>query len=426
MKEDFVQYVWQYQLFEKGQLKTIDDKVLTILKVGSKNLDSGPDFSQARIVLDNIEWAGHVEVHLSSELWLAHKHQEDVAYDNVILHVVWKYTKPIYRKDGSIIPTLELQNISFSNVVESYKNLIAQKEDILCAKYINNCTELSKIAMLEKALAHRFEKKSKVVLDFLYTNNNDWEETAYQVLGQNMGFKLNADPFLKLTQILPFRILKKHKGNLFQMEALIYGQAGFLEEAIDDYQISLKGEYNYLAQKYCIFENRMNKHEWKFLRTRPSNFPSIRMAQFAAILNNINSLFSFFIEKSDTKEFLKVFKSAPSEYWKTHLIFGKESNRPNNGMGKSSIETILINTCVNLLISFSKQAAAPKFFETAVEILEEILPEKNFIIAKWQNLGLNAANGFDSQALIEQYNEFCIKKRCVSCAVGAEILKNTF
>jgi hypothetical protein len=238
-----------------------------------------------------------------------------------------------------------------------------------------------------------------------------------------MGFKLNSDAFLRLSEILPLKIIQKHRGNLSQIEALLFGQAGFLDQQKDQYSIALAREYQFLAQKYDILSQKMERHQWRFLRTRLGNFPTVRIAQFAAILNQNQGLFSLFLEDASKENIEKALQVLPSDYWQKHYDIAKISDTKFKGIGKASIENLLINTSVQLLAFYADVTDNHSYFEKAIGILENIKPEKNFITKIWENLGFNCASAFDSQALIEQYNFFCAAKKCTQCPVGVEILK---
>jgi hypothetical protein len=424
MTEDFLQYVWQFQQFDKSNLLSKENHNLSILKVGQKNFDAGPDFSNARIMFDGVEWAGQVEIHCNSSEWINHKHQSDLSYDNVILHVVWNHNEVIRRVNGSIVPTLELKNIVFEDTLNNYRNLVLNKKDIPCDTFFKEFSEISKLSMLDKALANRLERKANEINAILIKNKQDWEETSYQILARNFGFKLNSEVFLRLAEVLPLKIIKKHQGNLFQIEALCFGQAGFLNDSVDDYSKKLEAEYNYLANKYGLQSLSISKHQWKYLRTRPSNFPSIRLHQFASIINNSRSFFLDFVLNAQKENIIKLLQILPSKYWQTHYDFDKKSKVLLKGLGTSSIENVIINTTVSLLAAYSFSTGLPEYFERAIEILGKLKPEKNTITEKWENLGLKIKSSFDSQAVIEQYNEFCTKKRCMECSLGSSILKS--
>ncbi|MCP9767409.1 DUF2851 family protein [Lacihabitans sp. LS3-19] len=421
--EDFIHYTWQFQQFDKTNLKTTEGQNLAVIKAGYRNPNSGPDFENCRISIADIDWAGKVEMHIKSSDWNRHNHQRDAAYENVILHVVWEHDLEVYRLDGTLIPTLEIKDLVYKETLEKYENLLRNPVEIPCEQHIPEVSDLAKLGMFEKALAHRLEQKSQGLKEILLETNNDFEELTYRVLARNMGFKLNSEAFLRLAEVLPFKIIQKHKGNLTQIEALLFGQAGFLDTPKDEYAKLLATEYAFLSQKYGLNSTKMERMQWRFLRTRPNNFPTIRIAQFAAILNSNYGLFSLFIENAEKKVLETALKVKPSDYWTKHYDFGKTLETPSKCMGESSVNNILINTCVQLLAFYADEVDQHTFFEKAIKILETIKPETNFITKKWQNLGFKISSAFDSQASIEQYNHFCTHKRCLQCPIGIEILK---
>jgi hypothetical protein len=421
--EDFIHYTWQYQQFDKNNLKTTNQHSLSVIKTGVRNFNSGPDFENARINIAGIEWAGKVEIHLKSSDWNRHQHQHDKAYDNVVLHVVWEHDMEVFRTDNTAIPNLEIKDLVYADTLQKYENLIKNAAEIPCKHQLSEVSELSKISMLEKALAHRLQQKSNGLSTLVKAVNGNFEELAYRVFARNMGFKLNSEAFLRLAESLPLKFIQKHKGNLFQIEALMLGQAGFLENPQDEYSENLATEYKFLAQKYNLTSLKMQRLEWRFLRTRLGNFPTVRISQFAAILNQNQGLFSLFLEDANKENIEKALQILPSTYWQKNYDIGKVSETKLNGIGKSSIENLLINTSVQLLAFYADITDNHSYFEKAIGILENIKPEKNFITKIWEDLDFKCTSAFDSQALIEQYNFFCGAKKCTQCPIGVEILK---
>ncbi len=252
-------------------------------------------------------------------------------------------------------------------------------------------------------------------------HNNDWNETAYQILGRNFGFSVNKEAFERLTTLLPHKIIRKHADQPKQVFSLIFGVAGFLDEAIDETQMSWKNEFEFLKKKYSL-DNTLSRHNWKFSKLRPANFPTVRLAQFATLLIKQQNLFSLFIENTDADHLRKSLKISLSGYWEKHYDFGKELTSGTNNLGQSSVDNLLINTAVPLLTAYSKSIGEQMFLDRAVDLLSSIKPENNKITRAWDEVGLHATNAFDSQAMIQQYNEYCIKKKCLQCSVGVTIL----
>jgi hypothetical protein len=424
MNESFLHYIWQFQYFEKTDLQTQEGESISIFKTGILNTNAGPDFSNAKIKIGSIDWAGNVEIHTKSSEWQNHNHATDKAYENVILHVVWENDTEIKRMDGSIIPALVLKGRVDEGLIKAYKKLINSPSSIPCEKSFANVSDLTKLSMLDQALTQRLESKAEIVHQLLKSNNNDWEETTYQLLLKNFGFKINSEPFLQLAKALPYKLIQKHSSNPQQIEALLFGQAGMLETKTKDEYISLlHREYEFLSKKYSIHESRLNPSQWKFLRLRPANFPTLRIAQLASILYSQKNLFSTLVQTDSYDKLLNVFSASPSAYWQSHYHFAKKSKGLVPELGESSKQNLLINTVVPLLVSYSKANDDVRLMERATEILQHIPAEKNKITKLWTSLGLSVKTSFDSQALIEQYNNGCQKRQCLNCAVGASLLK---
>lgn len=422
MTEAFIQYLWQFQQFDKSLLRATNNEPVRILKTGVLNTNAGPDFSQARILLGEIEWVGNIEIHIQSSDWNTHNHQNDGAYNNVILHVVWEHDKPILREDGSEVPTLELRPVTDSSLLQKYRVLISNKSVIPCASQFKRVSDLSKAVTLDKALTMRLIQKSKIVEELLEANQEDWEETTYQLLAKNFGFKLNSEVLLRLAKTLPLKILQKHRDSLTQIEAMLFGQSGLLIE-VDDYSKKLMQEYGFFSAKFLLKDKQLNAYEWKLLRTRPANFPTIRVAQLAKLITLQKSFFSLFTQTESIEDLRKALQIKQSEYWQEHYHFGKKAARMSNGLGKDSVDNLIINTVVPLLACYSQKMDNQVFMDRAIAFLEAFPPESNHIIDMWKNLGLEIKTAFDAQACIELYHSFCTQKRCLQCNIGIEILK---
>ncbi len=424
MNESFLHYIWQFQYFDKKELRCTTGEEIVVSSPGHKNTHAGPDFYDAKVKLGPIEWAGSVEIHINSSGWREHRHQDDAAYENVILHVVWEENELITRKDGTPLPTLVLKGRVSQSFWLQYKRIVHSRSRIPCANAIHKVPEIVRMSMLDKALLARLETKANDVLQVLRKNNGDWEETCYQMLCRNFGFKVNTDPFLQLAQSLPYRVLMKHGDRLDQIEALVFGQAGFLRETINDaYYLLLKREYSLLRKKYNLGERQMNKAQWRFLRLRPANFPTIRLAQLSSVLYHQKNMFSRIIATGTWKELVPAFSVKPSEYWQHHYQFFKKQDKEVPSLGRMSIENIIINSIVPMMVAYGKSRDDQRFVDRALQLLQETASEENNIVRSWSELGLMSNNAFDSQALIELHNSFCARRRCLDCNIGFALLK---
>ncbi|GAB4126792.1 MAG: DUF2851 family protein [Raineya sp.] len=424
MKESLLHFVWQYQYFEQQDLRTSTGEKLHIFEVGKANTNAGADFEQVKIQIGDITWQGDAEIHIKASDWRKHQHQYNARYNQVILHIVWEEDEPILRPDGTPIATLVLKDKIKSNIFDKYQYLQASKSEIACEKLIGEVDSLHKTAMLDKALVRRLEQKSSALKELWLGNQKDWEESTYQILAQNFGFKVNSSQFLRLSRLTPLKYLRKHSDQILQIEALLFGQAGFLEQTFaESYPQTLQKEYAFLKAKYSL--ERMNANQWNFLRLRPANFPTLRIAQFAQMLAQNINLFSFFLYAEKPKTLERMLQVSVSEYWKKHYIFEKEVEKTASTLGKSSLGNILINTICPLLVLYGKENSKQEFIDKAIFFLEQSPAEKNTITEKWRAIGLSPKNAADSQALIEQYNFYCSSKNCLECSVGTKILKQS-
>ena len=426
MDENFIQYLWRYQKFDHGRLKLTDGRPVSIFNPGVQNLDSGPDFTGAQLRLDGITWSGNVEVHINSNDWYQHKHHLDAAYNNVILHVVWqnKGTDAV-RKDGTAIPTLELQPLVSEELLLNYGKLIKGGQPLPCSSHLAGIKDIYLLNMLDKVLVERLERKSHRVWAELEGTGHDWEESAYRMLAENFGFKKNAEPMLRLSRHLPLKIIRKYADRPEQIEALLFGTAGFLTgNPADDYHAFLMKEYRFLKAKFNLPDPGLRREDWKFSKLRPPNFPTLRLAQFSRFLSGVPNLFSNLIRENDLSGFLKNVRVNHSPYWREHFDFGKKTKKPMPGLGLSSLENIVINTFVPVLAAYGKNRDDQSLTDRAVQYLQMIRPEQNRIMKIWQSAGLTPQSAFDSQALIELYNEYCLKRKCAACNIGSVIIGN--
>jgi hypothetical protein len=422
--EDFLHYVWKFRLFERESLQTTTGENIEIFSAGLQNSDSGPDFHNARLRIGDTTWAGNVELHLKSSDWHKHGHTTDNAYSSIILHVVYRDDQPIVLPDGRRIPTLELHDRISPDLYNRYHHLVYGNQQIIpCEGSIRFVDDMALRNWLTRVLVERLEKRSGTVMAALDKNRGDWEETFYQFLATQFGFKTNALPFELMAKSLPQLTLAKHKNNPLQIEALIFGQAGFLdEEFTDEYPKSLKEEYNFLRKKYNLAP--IEKHLWKFMRLRPQNFPTIRLAQFAALVIRSNHLFSKVLDIKQTADLRKLFTDLGiNPYWESHYRFDVMSKPVSKSLGQSSIDILLLNTFVLFLFSYGKHNQQEYFINRSLKLLEKLPAEQNKIVTNFDLLGIKVNTAFDSQALLELKNNYCDHKKCLQCGVGNKILR---
>ncbi len=424
MTEEFLHHIWKFRLFNQLELTTANAEPVEIIKVGEHNFDAGPDFFNAKIKVGTTVWAGNVEIHINASDWQKHHHQIDKAYDNIVLHVVYNADKPINRTSGELVPTIEIKNRLDTKLFQNYLNFKSSNDWIPCEKRIGTVPHLIVNSTLDRLLLERLERKSKLIMDSLALNNNNWEETFYQLLARNFGFKTNSEPFELLAKSLPSIVLAKHKSSLLQIEALLFGQAGFLDEHYKDkYVQQLQNEYAFLKKKFKL--QSIDKHLWKFLRMRPYNFPTIRLAQFANLVYNSSNLFSKIISSEKYNELNTLMNTDVSVYWQTHYTFDKVSTQRTKHLGEDACNNIIINTIVPFLFVYGKQKDEEKYVERSLAFLEATKGETNAVINKWKALNISAKTAYSTQSLLQLKNEYCTHKKCLNCSIGNYLIKNS-
>jgi len=423
MKEELLHFVWKYQLFEKRELASTNNEPIEIISQGIHNQDAGPDFLQAKIKIGQEVWAGNIEIHTHSSDWFNHGHQNNDAYKNVILHVVYEDDMGENFLNKTKIPTLSLKYRINRYIIENYHLMMNNNLWIACEDSIHLIDQLTWSNWLQRLLAERLEHKLLYINELEEKYHNDKQESFYISIARSFGYRVNADAFEKLAEKTPQKIIAKHKNNLFQIEALLFGQAGMLDhEFKDDYPKKLQREYEFLASKYQLVS--MEAIEWKYARLRPPNFPTIRIAQFAQLLYQSSSLFSKIIITKKVDDIFTLLSTEASSYWHNHFVFDQATEtKTRKKTGKSTISRLIINSVIPFVFSYGKEKDNSELTQLAFDLFEKIEPESNSILNKWEEKGINNKSAADSQALIHLKNVYCDKKRCLSCPVGTTILK---
>lgn len=424
MNEDLLQFVWQYKYLLHKPLITTDGKPLQIINPGLLNKGAGPDFFNAQIRLDNAIWVGNVEIHIKSSDWIKHKHFLDKAYDNVILHVVWEHDTEIINREGEFIPTLEIKNLLSKEMMVNYQKLMLGNYDIPCSPIFKKPPTIEWTFWIEKLSIERLEQKHENLCKHLTNLNGNWEALLYHQTAIAFGQKTNSLPFELLSLNLPNSILQKYKSDLISIQSLVLGTAGFLNKKMsNEYNQTLQNNFQYLSKKHeiqCI-ENSI----WKFGKTRPANFPTLRLFQFAEWVRINPNPFSNFLQCKTVKDLKKILNQKGNQNVDIGDLHpkGKQSQVERISIAESFIDSLLINAIIPVLFAYGKNNQLYWLCNRVQDWTGEISAEENHIIKQWQTLGICCNKAKETQALIQLKNYYCINKKCLSCAIGNQLLK---
>lgn len=429
IRENFLHYLWKYQFFAINKLQTTNNEIIQIYKVGEYNLNSGPDFFNAKLEIGSQLWAGNIEIHVKTSDWYIHQHEQDKNYDNVVLHVVWVHDTEVYHKNNVEIPTLELKRYVSESIISQYKKLFSKKQKwINCENYIGLLDKFVLNNWLEVLYFERLKQKSKLIFELLDKSANDWEAVLFQLLAKNFGLKVNGEAFLNLSNSFDYKIVRKERNQLVSLEALFFGQAGFLEEEKEEaYYKKLQKEYQYLQIKHHL--EPLFNGQFQFFRLRPNNFPTIRLAQFAMLNCTQQNLFSKILNAKSLDDYYKIFIVKTSKFWETHYSFNSKSIKRSKVITKPFVNLLLVNTIIPLKFMYFKHIGKLDD-EFSLSLIKQIPAEKNNIIHKFESL-LNynsnqknsIINALESQAFIQLKTMHCNSQNCLNCAVGNSYLK---
>jgi hypothetical protein len=420
MQEALLQFIWQYSLYRPGELKTHAGESVQVTHPGTLNRDAGPDFSMARIRIGDATFVGNVELHMRTSDWKRHQHDRDPAYSRAILHVVYEHDADMVPAG---IPLLQLKDHIPVEVLDRYSNLIQTTAPLPCANALERVNDIIRSSWLSRMLVERWEQKLGVWSEELKQANGDWHTLFWWRLAASFGFKVNAVPFLLLAQSLPLHVLSR-QSSLLQVEALLFGQAGFLKGAFEeDYPQALQREYVFLQHKYQL--RPLEAHLWKFMRLRPANFPSVRLAQLAALIHHTPDLFTAIGDKKSIAAITTALSVSASPYWDRHYRLGEMHSRTvPKALGRDAIQNIIINTIAPIRFLYAHVHGRLAEAEDALQLLEAIPPEGNNIVRVWEANNWKPANAANTQSLIQLYNSYCTRKRCLECAVGLSIIRS--
>ena len=435
--EKLLQYCWKHRILPEGELRTADGESIEIVDTGLLNTDAGPDFFNARLRIGDRLLAGNVEIHVRRNDWYAHGHDRDAAYDNVILHVVDAQSNgpedadsAIRTREGRILPEVKISVPE--EIRANYRELLSEDSYPPCYKIIPNVTPLSMHSWMAALQTERLKQKTEAIAERVSMLKGDWEHAYFITLARSYGFGSNSDALEQWARNMPMTSVAHHRDNLFQIESIFFGQAGMLniaavrerlqlETAADEYFQRMQSEYEYLKHKFQMTDKYAP--QWKYMRMRPQNFPTIRIAQLARLYYERRTSLSQLIECDTIDKLRKMFHCGVSDYWQTHYTFGHESQPSAKQLSAASISLLMINCAIPMIFAYGRQTGSEALCNRALDLLESLPPENNTITRMWKQVGLESRSAGDTQALIQLKKQYCDRKDCLQCRIGYEYMK---
>jgi hypothetical protein len=419
MNERLLQFIWQFRYYNAQQLHTTLHIPVEVIHPGEWNTHQGADFQNARINIDGTIWAGAVELHLHTSDWYKHGHQHDDRYAKIILHVVYEHDVPDWPTE---VPVLELRHRISGMMLQQYSSWMSSQQAIPCGTQAAAVPSLIWQNWLDRLLVERLQEKTNRVAKHIQQTQQHWEEVCWRMISRAMGGAVNGESFEQMASYISVNILAKHKNQIHQLEALLLGQAGLLHKHMTDkYAQMLYKEYQFLQQKYQL---RVIQQPPSFLRMRPVNFPTIRLAQLAMLIHRSSHLFSQLLEANELKKIHQLFDVTANDYWQTHFKPDQESEAQPKTLGKQAIDSVVINAIAPLLYAYGKALQQPAQSEKALRFLQATAAEKNTFMAAFAAMNVPIENAYTSQALLQLRKQYCDARRCLECAVGNRLLRS--
>lgn len=421
MNEDILQFIWLHRLLKPGDIKTVNGSAVKVISPGTLNRDSGPDFFNAQLNIGGLLLSGNVEIHVRSSDWKKHGHERDRAYDSILLHVVLEHDEPIEQNLIHRVEVLEVRTLIDPAVLSRYETFHTAGISIPCQKQLQHVPDIVFTGWAERLAIERLEQRVTRIDQLVRQNHGDYAQALYTLLLSAFGFGINSAAFEMLGRALPLRILIRHSDNLQQTEALLFGTAGMIDEQLEAAALrNLQNEFAFLRRKYGL--HPIKKEVFKFSRMRPSNFPALRIAQFAAFFHRSPWLLTAPLALRTREELVDHLRANLSAYWQRHYNTGNALSAGELHLGKQAAELLVVNVFAPFYFYCGRRFSHPEQTENALGLLRSCAAElnrKTRLFAKKKHLVRDA---FGSQGLIQLADQYCQKKQCLRCAIGTALL----
>jgi hypothetical protein len=492
--ERFLRHIWSQQYLRAADLRTADGKPVEVLSTGTLNLEGGPDFRHAKVRIGGTTYVGDIEIHRTVYEWLQHHHEADPRYNKVILHVVLEGDTekfPTVVQSGRLVPILLLEPFLTDSIRSLWQKAILDErarraETIKCYR-VNGSVPTD---LLRRWLNHlavermelklrRFEERLKQLVhesqlevreEYLrYRAQREglpeeippplpeltpkdlakktlWEQILYEGMVEGLGYSKNQEPFIRLAQNVSLAWVRATDlaHDLQTLEAVLFGAAGLLPKIRSLKEPESRGYARELLQRWHTARQQyrgevLHAADWQFFPTRPSNFPTVRLAAVPQLIQMLlhDDLFRRFIQtfKSPLPVgekralFHSFFPIALHPYWSYHYNFDERATRQIKPLGASRIDDILVNTFLPIALLYARVFKDKAVREGAIELLQT-LPSlsENSVTRLMAKQLLKGRVKLDSvgaqQGVIQLYKFYCTEERCAECEVGKTVFTN--
>ena len=295
-----------------------------------------------------------------------------------------------------------------------------QQDSLPCSNTIAELSEEQLRKKLAGLLSERFKEKKKIIERIFTQCNQRWDDTLLKTAIRSFGFGIQGAVFEVWANILNTQALGKHRDNLTQVEAILFGQAGLLEiESIPYYyrEEALRcSYYNELVREYRFLSNKFNLKSIDYRMWGNGNStPHLRIARVASLYHLGRLTISGITGAETLSDIYRLFVHTLDGYWQNHICFGGTETSGNGCMKQKQVDVIIINTVVPVLHIYGKHRKEERYCDLSEKLLREIDPEENSIIKKWREQGIKPQNAADTQALLQLSRSYCKPKNCKEC-----------
>lgn len=420
--KQFVGTLWLNRLFCQQGLRLTDGRAIEIISPGAPSDLQGlyPEFSFAAIRFpdSDVTLHGGIKIDSHSSHWRQQKTLTHPAFDSVILHVVLEQDLELFTNDH-LIPTLILK--PDQRIETLYQDL---RRGGLCVDAFTGMDSLHQRQILTRIMSDRLARKADEVRAIYHSVGDNWLEASYIAFVRSFGYREKKDSFESLARTTPYRLIRMQGNDRISIEALLLGQAGYLDVAnADPYTVELQKRYA-VQRRAQIMPTPIAS--FRGSTVRPQSMAPQLIVRIAAILAREESLMRRVLEAENYNEIFSIFDLAIDRYWQQNYAPSMPATVNSYGISSEKIDLLIINFVIPLMVDYARSTGNDTLHERALELYESIKPENNTFTRHWTRGGFACENAFFSQALIQLSTAYCSNGSCGACPLGAHQLRECF